>query len=131
MKLTREEAIRIYKAKKLAFDNATKGKSAAMVNKFQREVKAVLKTLATPMRGCDLARLVCPSLRGSDFVKNDGEFRAGVLPILLDIHGLVMLKPLSTGDKVIISYSQVDKDDKTPVFFILDENWDNKLPEVK
>ncbi len=111
---------------------AKKAKKSLDKNDF---IKAMLKSLEgkkTPVRGCKMAPEVAANA-GTDnkLFKADGQFHPGALKSILETPGIVMLKPNSKFNKVIRCYSEVTITDTTAVFWILEVNWNGKLPSTK
>ena len=101
------------------------------VEALQDRIVEVLAPAKEPVRGCRLAEQVNKKCDGfEEFVKEDGQWRAGQLERILAIPGIVMLKPKSEGNTVITDYSEVNIKDTTPVFFVFEKNWNGKLPTV-
>ena len=109
---------------------AKKALKLTEVEALQKAVKTELAKVKFPMRGARLAEIVNTKHEGFEsFKKDETTWHAGQLPRLLEIEGLIMIKPKSLGKKVIREYGEVDTDDKSEVYFVLEHKLDN-LEEV-
>ena len=112
----------------------TKAKKAKKSIDKKDFVKAMTKELegrTTPIRGCKMAPGVAANAgKDNSLFKPCGQFHPGALKSILEVPGILMLKPNSKFNKVIRKYEEVTITDTTAVFWILEENWDGTLPTV-
>ena len=107
-----------------------KEKKLSETEALQKAVEFELSKVKFPMRGARLAELVNTKHEGFEsFKKDETTWHAGQLERLLAIPGLIMVKPKSLGTKVIREYTEVDTNDKTEVYFVLEHKLNN-LEEV-
>ena len=112
----------------------TKAKKAKKVIDHKDFIKAMITALegrTTPIRGCKMAPGVAANAgKDNTLFKPCGQFHPGALKNMLEVPGILMLKPNSKFNKVIRKYEEVTIEDITAVFWILEKNWNGELPKV-
>ena len=110
---------------------AKKAKKAVDHKDFIKAMIKELKGKTTPVRGCKMAPSVAENAgKDNDLFKPCGQFHPGALKRILEVPGILMLKPNSKFNKIIRTYDEVTITDTTAVFWILEENWNGTLPTL-